>query len=81
MLGSHSFFHITTQVRSILACCLLHNLIRKYMRFYPQELTQDEEDRFKMEEQSEDEKYLTNINPTDEWFNFGNVLAHQMFSG
>nr|GEZ06448.1 hypothetical protein [Tanacetum cinerariifolium] len=45
ILASSSFFHITTQVRSILVCCLLRNLIRKYMRFYSQELTQDEEDK------------------------------------
>ncbi|GKD42026.1 ALP1-like protein [Tanacetum coccineum] len=45
ILASPSFFPIATQVRIILACCLLHNLIRKYMRVDPQELEQDEKTR------------------------------------
>ncbi|KAG6534859.1 hypothetical protein ZIOFF_008765 [Zingiber officinale] len=44
ILASPSFFPIETQVRIILACCLLHNLIRKYMSFDPQELEPFEED-------------------------------------
>nr|GEU60772.1 hypothetical protein [Tanacetum cinerariifolium] len=35
ILASPSFFPIGTQVRIILACCLLHNLIRKYMSVDP----------------------------------------------
>ena len=44
ILASPSFFPIGTQIRIILACCLLHNLIRKYMSVYPLELEQAEED-------------------------------------
>ena len=81
ILASPSFFHITTQVRIILACCLLHNLIRKYMRFDPLESEQDEVDEIENEEQLENEDYLTHIDPTDEWLNFRHVLAHDMFNG
>nr|GEU88645.1 mitochondrial import inner membrane translocase subunit TIM9 [Tanacetum cinerariifolium] len=38
-----------TQVRIILACCLLHNLIRKYMSVDPLEFEQDEEDQDQIE--------------------------------
>ncbi|GJW83811.1 ribonuclease H-like domain-containing protein [Tanacetum coccineum] len=70
ILASPSFFHITTQVRITLACCLLHNLIRKYMRFDPLELAQDELDKIENEEQLENEDYLAHIDPTDEWLDF-----------
>ncbi|GJS11268.1 ALP1-like protein [Tanacetum coccineum] len=50
ILASPSFFPIVTQVRIILACCLLHNLIRKHMRVDPQELEQNEEDEIDEEQ-------------------------------
>ncbi|GJY86912.1 ALP1-like protein [Tanacetum coccineum] len=79
ILASPSFFLIATQVRIILACCLLHNLIRKYMRVDPQELEQDEEDEID-EEQFVEEACLSHISPTDEWYNFRDGLAHEMFN-
>nr|GEW56812.1 hypothetical protein [Tanacetum cinerariifolium] len=82
ILASPSFFfHITTQVRIILACCLLHNLIRKYMRFDRLESTQDEVYGIEDGEQLENEDYITHIDPTDEWLDFRHVLAHDMFNG
>ncbi|PWA57069.1 protein ALP1 [Artemisia annua] len=80
ILAFPSFFPITTQVRIILACCLLHNLIRKYMRVDPQELEQDEEDEIEHEEQLIEEACLSHITSTDEWYNFRDGLAHQMFN-
>nr|GEW35742.1 hypothetical protein [Tanacetum cinerariifolium] len=79
ILASPSFFPIATQVRIILACCLLHNLIRKYMRVDPQELEQDKEDEID-EEQLVEEACLSHISPTDEWYNFRDGLAHEMFN-
>ncbi|GJW89786.1 ALP1-like protein [Tanacetum coccineum] len=79
ILASPSFFPIATQVRIILACCLLHNLIRKYMRVDPQELVQNEEDEIDGEQLVE-EACLSHISPTDEWYNFRDGLAHQMFN-
>ncbi|GJZ61169.1 ALP1-like protein [Tanacetum coccineum] len=80
ILASPFFFPITTQVRIILACCLLHNLIRRYMRVDPQELEQDEEDEIEHEEQLVEEACLSHIILTDEWYNFRDGLAHQMFN-
>ncbi|GJU73783.1 ALP1-like protein [Tanacetum coccineum] len=88
ILASPSFFPIATQVRIILACCLLHNLIRKYMRVDPQELEQDEEDEID-EEQLVEEACLSHISPTDEDHLVEEAckskavrdgLAHQMFN-
>ncbi|KAG6474026.1 hypothetical protein ZIOFF_067949 [Zingiber officinale] len=67
-------FPIETQVRIILACCLLHNLIRKYMSFDPQELVPLEEDDME-DEHFEDDEYVTSITPTEERTNFRNTLA------
>ncbi|GJZ05792.1 ALP1-like protein, partial [Tanacetum coccineum] len=80
ILASPFFFPITTQVHIILACCLLHNLIRRYMRVDPQELEQDEEDEIEHEEQLVEEACLSHIILTDEWYNFRDGLAHQMFN-
>ncbi|KAG6511185.1 hypothetical protein ZIOFF_029240 [Zingiber officinale] len=77
ILASPSFFPIETQVRIILACCLLHNLIRKYMSFDPQELEPFEEDDME-DEHFEDDEYVTSITPTEEWTNFRNSLALEM---
>ncbi|KAG6492673.1 hypothetical protein ZIOFF_047638 [Zingiber officinale] len=79
ILASPSFFPIETQVRIILACCLLHNLIRKYMSFDPQELEPFEEDDME-DEHFEDDEYVTSITPTEEWTNFRNSLALEMFN-
>ncbi|GJX46318.1 calcium/proton exchanger [Tanacetum coccineum] len=56
ILASPLFFPIGAQVRIILACCLLHNLIRKYMSVDPLEFEQDEEDQIEGEEPSGDEE-------------------------
>ena len=45
------------------------------MRFDPLELAQDEVDEI------ETEDCLTHIYPTDEWLDFRNILAHNMFNG
>ena len=44
------------------------------------ELEQAEEDETEDEEPLGDDDYLTHINPTNEWSNFRNDLAHQMFN-
>ncbi|KAG6528137.1 hypothetical protein ZIOFF_010286 [Zingiber officinale] len=80
ILASPSFFPIETQVRIVLACCLLHNLTRKYMSFDPQELEPLEEDDME-DEHFEDDECVTSITPTEEWTNFRNTLALEMQSG
>ncbi|KAG6522479.1 hypothetical protein ZIOFF_019619 [Zingiber officinale] len=77
ILASPSFFPIETQVCIILTCCFLHNLIRKYMSFDPQELEPLEE--YDMEDEHfEDDEYVMSITPTEEWTNFRNTLALEM---
>ncbi|XP_074592484.1 uncharacterized protein LOC141848355 [Curcuma longa] len=44
ILASPSFFPMQTQVRIIIACCLLHNLIRKFMSHDPLECILDEDE-------------------------------------
>ncbi|CAI9104650.1 OLC1v1003367C1 [Oldenlandia corymbosa var. corymbosa] len=81
ILASPSFFEIRTQVRIITACCLLHNLIRRYMSYDPQELIPNEEESEDEESQDEDEvEYITTIQPSDKWASFRNNLASGMFN-
>ncbi|KAG6483036.1 hypothetical protein ZIOFF_059676 [Zingiber officinale] len=80
ILASPSFFPIETQMCIILACCLLHNLIQKYMIFDPQELESLEEDDDMEDKHFEDDEYVTSITPTKEWTNFRNTLALEMFN-
>ncbi|KAG6504621.1 hypothetical protein ZIOFF_036955 [Zingiber officinale] len=82
ILASPSFFAIQTQVRIIIACCLLHNLIRKFMSFDPQELIMEEEEESEDEESDEDDEveYVTNITPTNEWLQFRNNMATNMWN-
>ncbi|XP_071730033.1 protein ALP1-like [Rutidosis leptorrhynchoides] len=81
ILASPSYFPIQTQVRIISACCLLHNLIRKFMSHDPQESESESEGE---EEESGDESneadYVTNIAPNDEWLAFRNNMAATMFN-
>lgn len=82
ILASPSFFSIQTQVRIIMACCLLHNLIRKFMSFDPQESKTQNEVESEEEESDEDDEveYITHITPTDEWLAFRNNLATNMYN-
>ena len=90
ILASPSFFSIETQVRIIMACCLLHNLIRKFMSHDPQETVLEEEEQEEEEEEEEGEtnsedgsdevEYITNISPTEEWLTFRNTMATNMFN-
>ena len=84
ILRSPSFFSIRTQGRIVQACCLLHNLIRKYM---PTDYTtyvdsDDEEDEEESDdEDSEDEvEYITIIETSDTWTNYRNTLAQTLYN-
>jgi hypothetical protein len=80
ILRSPSFFPIQTQFRIIMACALLHNLIRKEMSMDPQELEDSEmEDNPEIGESSEVE-YITTVASSDQWTNFRNELAQHMFN-
>ncbi|GJT33792.1 ALP1-like protein [Tanacetum coccineum] len=63
-----------TQIRIIMACCLLHNLIQKFMSHDPQESVHEEEEEEEEYDDNDEEnevengevEYVTNIGPSDE---------------
>ncbi|KAG6515930.1 hypothetical protein ZIOFF_026376 [Zingiber officinale] len=81
ILASPSFFSIQTQIRIIMACCLMHNLIRKFMSFDPQEsLIADEEEESDRGSDNEEVEYITQINPSNGWSSFRNNMATNMYN-
>lgn len=82
ILRSPSFYPIKTQGRIIMACALLHNLILQKMPFDP--LDDDEyimEDTWDVVEgELGEQEFITSISTTNEWTNFRNVLAQEMYN-
>ncbi|KAL5554073.1 hypothetical protein UlMin_041474 [Ulmus minor] len=79
ILRSPSFYPIKTQNRIIMACCLLHNFIRREMPNDPYDNVVDEP----VEEFNQAEEYsgsISTIEPTDEWSKWRNNLAEQMYN-
>jgi len=83
ILRCPSFFPIRTQGRIVLACVLLHNLLRKYMptddnvRFEEE----DEEEGDDDDDDSDDEiEYVTHIETSDAWTTFRSTLAQTLFN-
>ncbi|KAL5559045.1 hypothetical protein UlMin_035256 [Ulmus minor] len=79
ILRSPSFYPIKTQNRIIMACCLLHNFIRRKMSNYPYDNVVNEP----LEEFNQAEEYsgsISTIEPTDEWSEWRNHLAEQMYN-
>ncbi|XP_057548011.1 protein ALP1-like [Amaranthus tricolor] len=79
ILRSPSFFPIRTQGRIVMACCLLHNLIRKVM------LTDDVEEENMSNDDSDNDsddevEYITTIVTSDRWTNYRNTLAQDLFN-
>ncbi|KAJ9556263.1 hypothetical protein OSB04_010877 [Centaurea solstitialis] len=64
ILASPSFFSIETQVRIIMACCLLHNLNRKFMSHDPQKMVLEEEEEEPNSEDESDEVEICYNEPT-----------------
>ncbi|XP_021753802.1 protein ALP1-like [Chenopodium quinoa] len=81
ILRSPSFFPIRTHGRIVMACCLLHNLIRKFMPtddIKEDELSESDDDS---ESDSDDEReFITSVATSDHWTNFRNTLAQDMFN-
>ncbi|XP_039126951.1 putative nuclease HARBI1 [Dioscorea cayenensis subsp. rotundata] len=78
ILASPSFYSIATQRRIINACCLLHNFIRWEMIEDPAE---DEFEPTSLEESVEDDnEHIVAVQPTNEWTQFRQELAVNMFN-
>ena len=82
ILRSPSFYPIRTQNKIILACCLLHNFIRKELPYDPLDDddiidTNNDEDDANLGSQVE---HITTIGTSNEWTIFRENLANSMFN-
>ncbi|XP_031106417.1 protein ALP1-like [Ipomoea triloba] len=75
ILRSPSYYPIKTHNRIIIACCLLHNLIRQVMQVDPMESELDAFDTVEGETNS-----INTVDPSDAWTNWRMELANQMFN-
>ena len=87
ILRCASFFPIRTQGRIVLACVLLHNLIRKHMptdSVIPEDCDDEEEDGDNGEDNDDDTddevEYITHIESSDGWTTFRNAFAQTMYN-
>ncbi|XP_057517828.1 uncharacterized protein LOC130798745 [Amaranthus tricolor] len=79
ILRSPSFFPIRTQGRIVMACCLLHNLIRKVMP--TDDVKEENMSNDNSDNDSDDEvEYITTIATSDRWTNYRNTLAQDLFN-
>ena len=74
ILRSPCFYPIKTQCKIILACCLIHNLIKREMPVDPLEQELDVQDHQVVGEP------ITIIEPSDQWSAWRRNLAIQMFN-
>ncbi|XP_050230424.1 protein ALP1-like [Mercurialis annua] len=79
ILRSCSYYPIKTQGRIILACCLLHNLIRRYMPT-DIEVLYEEEDIDDDDDSESEMECITTIQTSNHWSNFRNSHAQQIFN-
>ncbi|XP_039119378.1 uncharacterized protein LOC120255673 [Dioscorea cayenensis subsp. rotundata] len=76
--SSPSFYSIAMQRHIINECCLLHNFIRRDLIEVPNE---DEVETTSLEESVEDDnKHIAAVQPTNEWTQFRQEMAVDMFS-
>ena len=83
ILRSPSFFPMRTQGHIVMACCLLHNLIRRFMptNHVEEDEIIDEEDDDDNDDDDEEVEFITTIATSDQWTTFRNTLAQNMFNG
>ena len=75
ILRSPCFYPIKTQCKIIVACCLLHNLIRREMSIDPMEQQPTEDSTHEM-----DNNVIGQVSSSTEWTTWRDNLSHQMFS-
>lgn len=85
ILRSPSFFPIKTQSRIILACCLLHNFIRREVPDDIEELNEGENNGGGAQEGEEEveeevEELIRAVETSAEWTAWRNTLAEEMFN-
>ena len=77
ILRSPSFFPIKTQNRIIMACCLLHNFIRRVMPVDPVEEEMDNDEQLA---EGINGDPITHIETSNEWSAWRTNLANEMFN-
>ncbi|XP_059639297.1 protein ALP1-like [Cornus florida] len=77
IIRSPYFYSTTTQTRIILACCLLHNLIRQEMSIDPLEESLEEQEHTLNEVHGDS---ITTIETSNEWSAWRDNLATSMFN-
>ncbi|WCJ19160.1 hypothetical protein M5689_001460 [Euphorbia peplus] len=83
ILRSPSWFSLKTHSRIVLACVLLHNLVKRYMpptSFDDDGMFEDVASDSHDNDESDEEEYITSIDVSDPWTNFRNTLAQNMFN-
>ncbi|XP_021771455.1 uncharacterized protein LOC110735574 [Chenopodium quinoa] len=85
ILRSPSWFSLQTHGRIVLACALLHNLVKRYMlsEFDDDDLYEEssDSDRDNGDDSDDDDiEYITSIDVTNPWTNFRNTMAQTMFN-
>lgn len=63
-----------------MACCLLHNLIKKEMGGYQMDEDDDVDHGGENNVEDDNEELVTSIEPSNEWTNFRKNLASNMFN-
>ena len=77
ILRSPSFYPVRTHNRVIIACCLLHNLIRRDN--IPDPLDEELLDTIETVPSPEDRDLIMSIEPTDAWSTGRDTLANEMY--
>ncbi|XP_040362735.1 protein ALP1-like isoform X2 [Rosa chinensis] len=77
ILRSPSFFPVKTQCRIVIACCLLHNLIRREMAIDPLE---NQLNAIMDNEDDDDDDIINFIDSSEQWNDWRRELATQMFN-
>ena len=84
ILRSPSYFPIRTQGRIVLACALLHNLLRKHMPTDDKVVFEDEDEEEVGDDDDDDigdqVEYVTHIETSDAWTTFRSSLAQNLFN-
>lgn len=83
ILRSPSWFSVQTHGRIILACALLHNLVKRYMppgSFDDDDMFQEIDNDGDISDDEDEVEYITSIDVSDPWTNFRNNLAQTLFN-
>ncbi|XP_038713439.1 uncharacterized protein LOC120007310 [Tripterygium wilfordii] len=80
ILHNTCFYGIGTHADIISACCLLHNLIRREMRFDPIEAQLDTEFGQTFLNDYEHGEHIGIVEPSNEWTTWRDQLANEMFN-